>query len=367
MRRDPVLKWGFDFGALSLAGAAAAVTFDAFGDVGGAPLLGVAVLAGIAYYVVNSGLLAVVMSLAEARGPIGVWRERLAWMAPHYLAFGLAAGTFVVAEQDLGLYAFAIFGLPVVMLWIAEKQYLDRSRANVTELREANDELETANARMKRLLGDNQQLLKRMHRSYLSTITSLARAVEAKDPYTSGHTERVAQIALILAEDFGFDEAEMKAIEVGAIIHDIGKVGIPDGILLKPGPLDPEELREMRRHPELSSYIVADLELPSVVKQMVRSHHERFDGAGYPDGLAGEEIPLAGRILSVADALDAMTSDRPYRKAMPLEAARVEIQSEAGTQFCPRVVAVLMSTLDRRPELRELLDGAMAEPELAAH
>jgi diguanylate cyclase (GGDEF)-like protein/putative nucleotidyltransferase with HDIG domain len=367
LRRDPVLKWGFDFGALSLAGAAAAVTFDAFGDVGSGELLGVAALAGVAYYVVNSGLLAVVMSLAEARGPIGVWRERLAWMAPHYLAFGLAAGTFAIAERDLGLYAFAIFGLPVVMLWIAEKQYLDRSRANVTELREANDELETANARMKRLLGDNQQLLKRMHRSYLSTITSLARAVEAKDPYTSGHTERVAQIALMLAEDFGFDETEMKAIEVGAIIHDIGKVGIPDGILLKPGPLDPEELREMRRHPELSSYIVADLELPSVVKQMVRSHHERFDGAGYPDGLAGEEIPLAGRILSVADALDAMTSDRPYRKAMPLEAAREEIQSEAGTQFCPRVVSVLMNTLDRRPELRELLDSAMAEPELAAH
>jgi diguanylate cyclase (GGDEF)-like protein/putative nucleotidyltransferase with HDIG domain len=369
IRRDPVLKWAFDFGALSLAGAAAAATFDAFPGVGvTAPLLAVAVLAGAVYYIVNSALLAVVMGLAEGRGPLSVWRERLAWMVPHYLVFGLVAGTFVITEDYLGLYSLAIFGLPVVTLWIAEKQYLDRSRANVTELREANDELKTANARMRRLLEDNEQLLRRMHRSYLSTITSLARAVEAKDPYTSGHTERVARIAVVLAEELGFDNAQLQAVEVGAIIHDIGKVGIADEILLKPGPLSPEETREMRKHPELSSYIVADLELPPVVKQMARSHHERYDGTGYPDGLAGEEIPLAGRILSVADALDAMTSDRPYRKAMPLATARAEIQEMSGSQFCPRVVAVLMETLDHRPDLRATFPEAVpAEPEPAAN
>jgi diguanylate cyclase (GGDEF)-like protein/putative nucleotidyltransferase with HDIG domain len=367
VRRDPVLKWGFDLGALSLAGAAAAATFDAFPDAGGPALIAVAVVAGAVYYVVNSSLLAIVMGIAESRGPVPVWRERLAWMAPHYLVFGLIAGTFIIAEAHLGAYTFAIFGLPVITLWIAEKQYLDRSRANVTELRAKNDELEAANARMRRLLEDNQQLLTRMHRSYLSTITSLARAVEAKDPYTSGHTERVARIALILAEELGFDESDRRAIEVGAIIHDIGKVGIPDEILLKPGPLDPEEAREMRKHPELSSYIVADLELPSVVKQMVRSHHERHDGNGYPDGLAGEEIPLAGRLLSVADALDAMTSDRPYRDAMPPDEALREIQAMAGTQFCPRVVAALMDALDRNPELRARFRPAPAEPELATH
>jgi putative nucleotidyltransferase with HDIG domain len=343
------------------------VTFDAFPGAEGAPLVAIAVLAGAVYYVVNSALLAVVMGLAEGRGPVPVWRERLAWMVPHYLVFGLIAGTFIISEADLGWYTFAIFGLPVITLWIAEKQYLDRSRANVTELREKNDELEAANARMRRLLGDNEQLLRRMHSSYLSTITSLARAVEAKDPYTSGHTERVSRIAMMLAEELGFDEPQLRAIEVGAIIHDIGKVGISDQILLKPGPLDPDETREMRKHPELSSYIVADLELPPVVKQMVRSHHERYDGAGYPDGLTGEEIPLAGRILSVADALDAMTSDRPYRKAIPLEAARREIQEMAGTQFCPKVVAALMDALDRKPELRAAFGESRAEPELAPH
>jgi len=250
------------------------------------------------------------------------------------------------------------------MLWIAEKQYLDRSRATVTELRSANDELERANASLRGLLNDNQQLLGRMHHSYISTITSLARTVEAKDPLTSGHTERVADIAVLLAQELEIDNAQLPAVRVGAIIHDIGKIGIPDQILLKPGPLDPEELEVMRKHPEMSSYIVAELELPAVVKQMVRSHHERYDGAGYPDGLVGEEVPLAARILSVADALDAMTSDRPYRKALPLDVAWAEIQDKAGTQFCPRVVGALQSMMSRDPNFLRVLDAG-EEPELA--
>jgi putative nucleotidyltransferase with HDIG domain len=352
VRRDPPLKWCFDFGALSLAGTAAALTFDAFPSAHDGQLLAVGALAGAAYYVVNSGLLAIVMALAEGRGPIGVWRERLAWMTPHYVAFGILAATFVIAELDLGLYAIAAFALPVVMLWIAEKQYLDRSRATVTGLREANDQLESKNSQLQGLLEENRELLGSMQRSYLSTITSLARTVEAKDPYTSGHTERVADIALVLAAELGFDESKLPAINVGAIIHDIGKIGVPDTILLKPGPLDPDEFAEMRRHPEMSSYIVGELDLPIEVKQMVRSHHERYDGGGYPDGLAGERIPLAARILTVADALDAMTSDRPYRNALPLEVALSEIRAKSGTQFCPVVVEALERVMIAHDGLR---------------
>jgi putative nucleotidyltransferase with HDIG domain len=175
----------------------------------------------------------------------------------------------------------------------------------------------------------------------------------------------VADIALLLATELGFDESQLPAVRVGAIIHDIGKIGIPDQILLKPGPLDPEELEVMRKHPEMSSYIVAELELPPVVKQMVRSHHERFDGGGYPDGLAGEEIPLAARILTVADALDAMTSDRPYRKALPMQVARDEIQDKAGSQFCPRVVEALISSMDQKPEFWAVLEEAGAPADVA--
>jgi diguanylate cyclase (GGDEF)-like protein/putative nucleotidyltransferase with HDIG domain len=366
VRRDATLKvWAFDFGALSLAGTAAALVFDAFPGADEATLLLAAALAGIAYYAVNHGLLAVVMALAEGRGALAVWRERFAWMAPHYVAFGLLAGTFVISELGLGLYAFAVFGLPILMLWIAEKQYLDRSRSTVTELRMTNDELERANARLRGLLDDNQQLLGRMHRSYISTITSLARTVEAKDPLTSGHTERVADIAVLLAAELGFDQSQLPAVRVGAIIHDIGKIGIPDQILLKPGPLDSGEFEVMRKHPEMSSYIVAELELPAIVKQMVRSHHERYDGAGYPDRLTGEEIPLAARILSVADALDAMTSDRPYRKALPIEVARTEISNKAGSQFCPRVVAALTASMDQKPEFWTGLEDVPSDAEIA--
>ena len=135
------------------------------------------------------------------------------------------------------------------------------------------------------------------------------------------------------------------------MIHDIGKIGVPDAILLKRGGLTDEERVEIQRHPEISSYIVADLELPAIVKQMVRNHHERFDGAGYPDGMIGEEIPLAARILTVADSLDAMISDRPYRKAMPVEVALEEIERHTGSQFCPRVVAALRVCVARDPAL----------------
>jgi diguanylate cyclase (GGDEF)-like protein len=354
-----LLRWTFDFGALGLAGAGAASLIAVLPSHGKFAVFGGLVAGGLAYYVVNVTLLAIVMAFAEGQSPVAVWRERLAWLWTHYIGFGVVAGTFVVSQDTLGLYVFLVFGLPMVMLWVSQKQYVDRSRSSVTELRRSHDELALANKRLRGLLEDNQALLGRMHRSYLSTITSLARTIEAKDPYTGGHTERVAQIARMLAVELGFDDAQLRAVDVGSVIHDIGKIGIPDNILLKPGKLDPEELAEMRRHPEISSYIVAELELPAIVKQMVRGHHERYDGTGYPDGLAGDEIPLAARILSVADALDAMTSDRPYRRALPLEDARAEVEAQAGRQFCPRVVAALGRVLDSNPAFFE--DGLVPE------
>jgi putative nucleotidyltransferase with HDIG domain len=201
------------------------------------------------------------------------------------------------------------------------------------------------------LLERNDALLRGMHRSYLSTITSLARTIEAKDPYTGGHTERVAEFACALASELGISGQDLDAIEVGGVIHDIGKVGIPDAVLLKPDRLTEDEFAEMRRHPTISSYILAELDLPQIVHQMARSHHERFDGTGYPDRLGGEDIPLVARILSVADALDAMTSDRPYRAALPVDVALREITSQAGSQFCPRVVDALLACVDRDPTL----------------
>jgi len=360
VRREPFVRWAFDVGALGLAGGAAALVFGAVEAGDNASLMAGAAAGGLAYYLVNIPLLAVVMALSEGRKLLEVFRERLSWLAPHYVVFGVLAGGVVITEHSLGPYALAVFGVPVVALLLTERQYITRSRSSVAALRRSHDELTRVNARLTDLLADNQDLLRSMHRSYLSTITSLARTIEAKDPYTGGHTERVASLACLLARELDFPSADLDALEVGGIIHDIGKVGIPDAVLLKPGRLTDDEFAEMRRHPEMSSYIIGELELPPIVKQMARSHHERYDGGGYPDGLVGTEIPLPARILSVADTLDAMTSDRPYRTGVSLSDAVAEITRLAGAQFCPRVVAALHECLRRDVTLGALYDDATA-------
>ncbi len=339
-RKVPAIKWSFDFGALSVSGIAAAVAFSALQHAG-VGLIPAGLVSGAAYYAVNIPLVAVVIWLARGTTPLTNFRESLAWLLPHYAAFGALAGLFVTVWEKSAYGVFALFGVPTALLWIGEQQYLSRSRSSVEDLRRSHTELEQVNVELRRLLTDNQALLSRLQSAYLSTITSLARTIEAKDPYTGGHTDRVSKLAVTLAAEMDFTPEELHAVEVGAAIHDIGKIGVPDATLLKPGPLTPDERRVIEQHPETSSYIVAELDVPAIVKQMVRSHHERYDGGGYPDRLVGEEIPLSARILAVADALDAMTSDRPYRSAMTLNEAVAGIHKHAGTQFCPDVVAAL--------------------------
>ncbi|MDQ3739683.1 MAG: diguanylate cyclase, partial [Actinomycetota bacterium] len=363
-RGDPRLKWSFDLGALGLAGAAAAVVFAHMPT--GTPMQQIfaGIPAALAYYVVNTALMSVVVAMAEGRRPVAVWREGMAWLWAHFVVYGVIGAALAVSHEHLGLVAVFLFALPVATLWLGQRGYVHRSRASVVELRRHRDDLEIANRRLQRLLDEKRELVGRMHDSYLSTITSLARTIEAKDPYTRGHVERVGRLTLLLADELDLPETQRRAAEVGATIHDIGKIGVPDSILLKPARLSDAELAVMRRHPETSSYIVGALDVPRIVKEMVRSHHERYDGAGYPDGLAGEEIPLSARILAVADTLDAITSDRPYRAARGLAAAIDEIDALAGAQFCPAVVAALDRCLARDPTLGGLFDAR--EPALVA-
>ena len=188
---------------------------------------------------------------------------------------------------------------------------------------------------------ESAELVAEVHRRHLATIAALSRSMEAKDYYTGGHTGRVAEVAVAVARRLGFEGEELDAIEVGALLHDIGKIGIPEAVLQKEGPLDEREWELMREHPVISDYILSEIDLHPFVRQIARSSHERIDGGGYPDGLAGDEIPVPARIVLVADALDALTSDRPYRRGRPLAAAMVELREHCGTQFCPSVVAAL--------------------------
>jgi ribonuclease P protein subunit RPR2 len=177
--------------------------------------------------------------------------------------------------------------------------------------------------------------------SYVATVRALTNAVEARDAYTGKHAERVAAYGLELTTRIEPDLAGESEIEFGYLLHDVGKVAIPDGILHKPEPLSDPEESLMRRHPLIGWEILRGIPFLEGASEIVRHHHERWDGKGYPDGLAGEDIPLAARIFSVADALDAITTDRPYRPANSLAEARKTIAAAAGTQFDPRVVAAL--------------------------
>jgi HD-GYP domain-containing protein (c-di-GMP phosphodiesterase class II) len=170
----------------------------------------------------------------------------------------------------------------------------------------------------------------------------LANAVEARDPYTAGHSERVTRIAIQIAKEMGWSREQLQGLEIGALLHDIGKIGVGDAILRKPSRLTEDEYREMRQHPILGARVIESISALRPVLPYVLYHQEHYDGRGYPFGLNGKEIPIEGRLLAVVDSLDAMTSDRPYHKAMTMEGALEEISRHRGTQFDPVVVDALM-------------------------
>jgi ribonuclease P protein subunit RPR2 len=177
-----------------------------------------------------------------------------------------------------------------------------------------------------------------LRRSYVATVRALANAVEARDAYTGKHAERVAAYGVAIGAQAGIALADAPEIEFGFLLHDIGKVAVPDAILFKPAPLTREERLVVEQHPITGWHIVSGIEFLGRAREVIRWHHERWDGAGYPDGLAGPAIPLAARVFALADALDALTTDRPYRAASTLAQARRVIESEADSQFDPAVV-----------------------------
>jgi HD-GYP domain-containing protein (c-di-GMP phosphodiesterase class II) len=194
-----------------------------------------------------------------------------------------------------------------------------------------------------------ERVLESLQETYLATMKSLAQVIEAKDRTTRGHLDRTQAYGLALARRIAPELVATPNLGYGFFLHDIGKVGIPEQILCKRGPLTGEEWTVMRDHPVIGAQIIAPITFLTGAVDLIRHHHERFDGSGYPDGLRAEEIPLAARIFSVADSFDAMTSDRPYRGAMHVERALAEIEGGAGTQFDPDVVEVFMRMVDEGP------------------
>lgn len=204
------------------------------------------------------------------------------------------------------------------------------------------EQMNTIKTINKQLHDKNEEL----ERAYLDTIGILRQTVEAKDPYTRGHSDRVSEYSVLIGKKLGLDEKTLHILKIGGLFHDIGKIGIPDSILLKESKLSDEEYSQIKNHPMIGVHMLGDAAIFTDILPIVKHHHERYDGRGYPSQLVGEDIPYVARIAAVADTFDAMTSKRSYRDSLPIDVVRAEIERCSGTQFDPNIAKIFLDIMD---------------------
>jgi diguanylate cyclase (GGDEF)-like protein/putative nucleotidyltransferase with HDIG domain len=331
----------FNLGVLTLACLAASGVFSIAGktSAGTGLLLLSGLAAGAVYFIVNTGLLAIAVGFEGDENPVGVWRERFAWLWPHYAVYGVIAAVIDLAYRPIGAVALLVFALPVVLMRKTQETYLQHTQRSAHKLRDAAETIQSQNVSLENA---NRALKERS----TAAMESLSAMVDARDAYTAGHSRRVQALALTIGGRLGLSSAELEVLGWAGLFHDIGKVAIPDAILLKPAGLTDEQWAVMTSHSTEGASIISRLGFLSDAVPAIRHHHERYDGSGYPDGLVGEEIPLGARIILVADAFDSMLTPRVYRPERPIEVAIDELRRNAGTQFCPRCVAALEAALE---------------------
>ena len=262
----------------------------------------------------------------------------------------------IFSIKYLSIFMFGILTLYMVKKLVQQNVALREAFSNNLKLslklkafnHELIDRVLTATSSLENEAALNMELYKKTKQLFLNTTTALISAIDAKDPYTYGHTERMAHVSLVIFDEYcetnnvpGM-EKQRQTLELAALLHDIGKIGIHDKVLLKPGSLDESEWEEIRKHPIIGSNILESIQEMQEVREIIEHHHEKYDGKGYVSGLKGEEIPLLSRIIAIADAYDAMTSSRPYRKKMKDFAAVKEIEATAGTHFDPMLVKIFL-------------------------
>ena len=273
-------------------------------------------LATVSYFVTNTFLVACAISLTERRSVTTIWRECYFWALPYYLVNVPIVCIAHWANVNLG-FEFTLLSMPVA--WVLFRSY---------QLYIGRLEVEKAH-------------VEQMNALHIRTIETLALAIEAKDQTTHKHLRRVQHYAIEIGKEMGLTDMELHALRAASLLHDIGKLAVPEHILTKPGKLTPQEFEKMKIHPTVGAEILHQVNFPYPVAPIVKAHHEKWDGTGYPLGLAGEEIPLSARILSAVDCLDALASDRQYRRAVPIDEAMAIVQSESGKSYDPRVVDIL--------------------------
>ena len=323
--RNPLYRTMFSMACLVItvqaAGAAYVLLGGTPGNIAFSTLLKPLVAAATTYFIVNTLTIATAIALSTGQSIIKVWNENFLWSAPSYF---VGAGAAAVASwMVVGLSAqwvAVLTAAPLYLTYRTYKVYLGR-------------------------IEDEQRHVREMADLHLATIEALALAIDAKDQTSQSHIRRVQLYAASVAKALGMSDNDVQGVKTAALLHDIGKLAVPEHILSKPGPLTPEEFLKIRAHPKVGADIVSSVPFPYPVAPLILSHHERWDGKGYPAGLKGEEIPLGARILSVVDYFDALMADRPYHKAMSSEAAVGLLQQEAGKGLDPTVVAKFIELL----------------------
>lgn len=331
----PVAGRIFNGANFVLCTGVAALVYGGMGGVFGANLLTnptralLPVFAATAVnFALNTGLVSIMLSVATPRrrfraSPAAIWRTEFAQLLPGYFAFALLGLLLAVMFEEVGP-ASVLFAL--VPLLVARSTFAAAVR---------------------------------MQHSYETTVEALITAIEAKDRYTKDHAGRVARLTEMVAREYGMRGEELRMIRLAGLMHDVGKIGVPTALLVKPGKLTAEEYDAMKDHPAVGHALVQEIDVLRSAVAGVRHHHERMDGAGYPDGLIGDQIPLPARLIMVCDAFDSMTSTRSYRPAKSTEEALAELHRCAGTQFDPAAINALDKALSKH--------GWRAEPEIEHH
>ncbi len=322
----PLYRTLFSMASLAITVRAAGFAYEQLGGVPGVFTNSFAVAAALVgaattYFLFNTFLVSCAIALSTRQPIVASWQQNFLWSAPSY--FVGAAVAFLTGLAVINL------GIVVGMLFIVAPGYLIYRTYQVYIGR----------------IEDERRHVEEMSDLHLATIEALALAIDAKDQTAQSHIRRVQIYAAGLAKALGMPEQEIQGVKTAALLHDIGKLAVPEHILSKPGPLTQEEFQKIRIHPQVGAEIISAVPFPYPVAPLILSHHERWDGRGYPQGLRGEDIPLGARILTVVDYFDALTSDRPYHRAMEHEAALSVLEQESGKALDPRVLTMFFAQL----------------------
>ena len=336
--RSPFNRFIFNFSNQLIAGMVytiiIAITGRSFVEMVTVMQLVYAILSAIVVFLLNTTLISIGMYLDTHQSSIEFWRQHYSWLFPIYVGMGIVAAAFAFGYKNEPVFGSLLMIVPLLLLRISQVQYVERTRGMVTELRRKNQDLEKYSDEITKL---NDGLL-----------DTLAEIIDLRDPYVLGHSRGVTTLGTKIARRLGLHEKQVELVRKGGLLHDIGKLGISQDILAKPARLTPEEYQEIKTHPNLGANLLEKSPHLRPLIPIVSQHHEFYDGEGYPSKLAGNQIAIEARIISVADAIEAMSSDRPYRKARTLEYIIEELRRCSHTQFDPLVTEAAVAILKER-------------------